>query len=84
MEKDDEMKSKLTVIALKAVKHNKIIKRKLLNILSISSIITILGVIADRDSTKPNMLMRFVEFFVIIGIIFSIISIIYFTSTFIR
>ena len=59
-------------------------KRKLLNILTVSSIITTLGVVADGDPTEPSMLMRFVEFFVMIGIIFSLISIIYFTSTFIR
>ena len=59
-------------------------KRKLSNILIVSSIITTLGVIADGDTTKPSMLMRFVEFFAMIGIIFSLISIIYFTSAFIR
>ena len=59
-------------------------KRKLLNILTVSSIITTLGVVADGDPVEPSMLMRFVEFFVMIGIIFSLISIIYFTSTFIR
>ncbi len=59
-------------------------KRKLLNILTVSSIITTLGVVADGDPTEPSMLMRFVEFFAMIGIIFSLISIIYFTSTFIR
>ena len=59
-------------------------KRKLFNILTVSSIITTLGVVADGDPTEPSMLMRFVEFFVMIGIIFSLISIIYFTSTFIR
>lgn len=59
-------------------------KRKLLNILTVSSIITTFGVVADGDPTEPSMLMRFVEFFVMIGIIFSLISIIYFTSTFIR
>ena len=58
-------------------------KRKLLNILTVSSIITTLGAVADGDPTEPSMLMRFVEFFVLIGIIFSLISIIYFTSTFI-
>ena len=59
-------------------------KRKLLNILTVSSIITTLGVVADGDPTEPSMLMRVVEFFAMIGIIFSLISIIYFTSTFIR
>ena len=59
-------------------------KRKLLNILTVSSIITTLGVVADGDPTEPSILMRFVEFFAMIGIIFSLISIIYFTSTFIR
>jgi hypothetical protein len=57
-------------------------KRKLLNILTVSSIITTLGVIADGDPTEPSMLMRFIEFFVMIGIVFLLVSFVYFTSTF--
>ena len=57
-------------------------KRKLLNILTVSSIITTLGVVADGDPTEPSILMRFVEFFAMIGIIFIIISAVYFPSRF--
>ena len=58
-------------------------KRKLLNILTVSSIITTIGFIMDGDPVKPSMLMRFVEFFVMIGIVFILVSFIYVTTTFI-
>lgn len=52
-----------------------------LNILTVSSIITTLGFVMDGDPVEPSMLMRFVEFFTMIGIVFFLISFIYFTST---
>ncbi len=58
-------------------------KRKLLNILTISSIITTLGLVMDEDPVEPSMLMRFVEFFAMIGIVSLLVSFFYFTSTFI-
>jgi len=58
-------------------------KRKILNILTVSSIITTIGFIMDGDPVEPSMLMRFVEFFLMIGIIFLLVSFVYFTSTFI-
>lgn len=58
-------------------------KRKLLNILTISSIITTLGLVMDEDPVEPSMLMRFVEFFAMIGIVSLLVSFFYFISTFI-
>lgn len=37
-------------------------KRKLLNILTVSSVITTLGFVMDGDQKEPSMLMRFIEF----------------------
>jgi hypothetical protein len=58
-------------------------KKKLLNIFKISLMVTILGFIMDGDPVEPSMFMRFAEFFAMIGIVFLLISIIYFTTTFI-
>lgn len=58
-------------------------KRKLLNILTVSSIITTIGLIMDGDPKEPSMLMRFIEFFVMIGIVSLLVSFVYFSSTFI-
>lgn len=58
-------------------------KRKLLNILTVSSIITTIGFIMDGDPVEPSMLMRFLEFFAMIGIVSLLVSFVYFTSTFI-
>lgn len=55
-------------------------KRKLLNILAISSIITTVGFIMDGDPREPSMLMRFMEFFGMIGIVFLLTSLIYFST----
>lgn len=37
----------------------------------------------DGDPVEPSMLMRFVEFFAMIGIVSLLVSFVYFTSTFI-
>jgi len=58
-------------------------KRKLLNILTVSFIITTIGLIMDGDPVKPNMLMRFIEFFGMIAIVFLLVSFFYFTSNFV-
>jgi len=58
-------------------------KRKLLNILTVSFIITTIGLIMDGDPVKPNMLMRFIEFFAMITIVFLLVSFFYFTSKFV-
>jgi hypothetical protein len=58
-------------------------KRKILNILTVSSIITTISLVMDGDPVEPSMLMRFVEFFLMSGIIFLLVSFVYFTTTFI-
>lgn len=58
-------------------------KRKLLNILAVSSIITTVGFIMDGDPTEPSMMMRFMEFFGMIGIVFVLASLSYFSTAFI-
>lgn len=58
-------------------------KKKLLNILTVSFIITTIGFIMDGDTVKPSMLMRFVEFFGMLTIIFLLVSFFYFTSKFV-
>jgi hypothetical protein len=57
-------------------------KRTFLNILTVSSIITTIGFLMDGDVKEPSMLMRFVEFFGMIGIVFLLVSSVYFTFTF--
>lgn len=58
-------------------------KRKLLNILTVSFVITTIGFIMDGDPVKLSMLMRFVEFFGMLAIIFSLVSFFYFISKFV-
>lgn len=36
----------------------------------------------DGDRIEPSMLMRFTEFFALIGIVFTMISVVYFPSRF--
>ena len=57
-------------------------KKKLLNILTIASIITTIGFIMDGDVKEPSILLRFFEFFMMIGVVFTLISILYFSFTF--
>lgn len=57
-------------------------KKSLLKILMLSSILTTIGLIMDGDPKEPSMLMRFVEFFAMIGILFLALSLIYFAALF--
>ena len=57
-------------------------KKKILNILTVALAITTVGFIADSDVKEPNVLMRFFEFFMMTGIVFTLISIIYFSYAF--
>lgn len=52
-------------------------KRKLLNIFTISAIITTIGFLMDGDVKEPNMTMRFTEFFAMMTMLFLAISAIY-------
>ena len=52
-------------------------KRKLLNIFTISAIITTIGFLMDGDVKEPSMTMRFTEFFAMITMIFLAISAVY-------
>ncbi|THF49944.1 MULTISPECIES: hypothetical protein [Flavobacterium] len=55
-------------------------KRKFLNILALSSILTLIGFLMDGDAKEPSMLLRFTEFFGMVGIIFLLVSTFYFGS----
>jgi cytochrome bd-type quinol oxidase subunit 1 len=57
-------------------------KKKILNILTVALAITTIGFIADGDVKEPNVLMRFFEFFMMTGIVFTLICIIYFSYAF--
>jgi hypothetical protein len=63
--------------------HETIMKKKFLNILVISSILTTIGFLMDGDAKEPSILVRFAEFFGMVGILFLLISTIYFVSTFV-
>ncbi len=52
-------------------------KRKLLNIFTVSAIITTIGFLMDGDIKEPSMTMRFTEFFAMITMLFLAISVIY-------
>lgn len=52
-------------------------KRKTLNILTVSAIITTIGFLMDRDMKEPSMTMRFTEFFAMMTMLFLAISAIY-------
>ncbi|CAM4408645.1 hypothetical protein [Flavobacterium terrigena] len=55
-------------------------KRIFLNILATAAILTTIAFLMDGDIKEPSMLMRFVEFFGMMGILFVLISTFYFTS----
>lgn len=57
-------------------------KKNLLKILVVASIITIIGFIMDGDPKEPSMAMRFVEFFAMLATTFILSSIIYYLSAF--
>lgn len=53
-------------------------KKPLLNILALASIITTTGFLLDGDAKEPNVLMRFTEYVAMLTIIFIILSGFYF------
>lgn len=59
-------------------------KKKILNIITISSIITTIGLIMDGDPKVPSVLLRFTEFFLLLGIVFLFLSVLYFGSLFVK
>ncbi|WP_265429480.1 hypothetical protein [Chryseobacterium sp. YIM B08800] len=52
-------------------------KRKILNIFTVSAIITTIGFLMDGDVKEPSMAMRFTEFFAMMTMLFLTITIIY-------
>jgi hypothetical protein len=56
-------------------------KRIFLNILTASAILTTMAFLMDGDIKEPNILMRFTEFFGMMGIIFILISSFYWAAT---
>jgi hypothetical protein len=59
-------------------------KRIFSTILKIAFIVTTVGLIMDSDAKEPSMLMRFVEFILMFGIVSLLTSIIYFGVNFTR
>jgi len=55
-------------------------KRKFLNILTLASVLTLIGFLMDGDAKEPSMLLRFTEFFGMVGITFLLITTLYFGS----
>lgn len=58
-------------------------KKILSNLLIISFILTSVGFLMDGDVKEPCMSIRFTEYFAMTGMIFTAISLIYFSVTFI-
>ena len=65
-------------------KNKEAMKKKILNILGISWIVTTIGFVMDGDPTVPGVLLRLTEFFFMLGIVFLILSVFYFGSLFVR
>lgn len=53
-------------------------KKTVLNILALASLLTTAGFLLDGDTKEPNVLMRFVEYILMLTIFFTLISGIYF------
>lgn len=53
-------------------------KKSVINILALASVITTVGFLLDSDPIQPNVLMRFVEYIFMLAIFFTIISGFYF------
>lgn len=53
-------------------------KKALINILAIASVLTTISFLLDGDVKEPNVLMRFVEYILMLTIFFTIISVFYF------
>lgn len=58
-------------------------KKTLTNLLIISFILTTVGFLMDGDVKEPSISIRFTEYFAMTGMIFTAISLIYFSVTFI-
>ena len=57
-------------------------KTKYLKILTIASVLSLIGLLLDNDTKEPNTIMRFVEFIMMLGITFALISLLYFMFDF--
>lgn len=53
-------------------------KKTVLNILALASVLTTAGFLLDGDLREPSMIMRFVEYILMLTIFFTLISAIYF------
>lgn len=56
--------------------------KKLLNILFLSIAVTIFGLLMDDDNKEPSTIMRFVEFFAMTTIIFTVFTALYYLINF--
>ena len=59
-------------------------KKKFLTILTISFVITTIGFLMDGDAKVPSMMLRLTEFLLMLGILFLLLSGLYFGSLFIK
>lgn len=59
-------------------------KSKFSNILTAALIITTIGFLMDGDVKESSVIMRFVEFILMTGILFTLISIFYFSFNFVK
>lgn len=55
-------------------------RKKLTNIALLSAVITTIGFLMDGDLKEPSMLMRFVEYFAIVALIFILVCLVYFSA----
>ena len=56
--------------------------KKLLNVLLLSIGVTIFGLLMDDDSKEPSTIMRFVEFFAMTAIVFTVFTAFYYVINF--
>ncbi len=59
-------------------------RKTLLNIFTVSSILSTIGFIMDGDPKVPGVLLRFAEFFLMLGIISLLLSAVYFGGLFVK
>ena len=48
-------------------------KKSVINILALASVITSVGLLLDSDPIQPNVLMRFVEYVAMLTIVFALL-----------
>ena len=53
-------------------------KKTVLNLLAVASVLTTASFLLDGDLREPSMIMRFVEYILMLTIFFTLISAIYF------